>query len=350
MLILLDNCEHVLAPCAQLVERLVNAGPGATVLATSREALGVGGELVYPVPPLATPTPEEEGAEVAGHDAVRLFADRAALSAPGFTITPDNAITVASICRRLDGLPLAIELAASRMSSLSPEDVADRLDNRFRLLARSQPTSPARHQTLDATVGWSYDHLSDAERALFARLSVFSGGFTLEMVEAICTDVRVPPAQAASLTAALVDKSLIVIVETGGADGTGCWRRSRTTRARGCARPGAEAEFPRRHADWFLALAEEATQHLEDERQLTWLDRLDAERDNLQAALDWSRARARVAARGRPRRRAGLVSHQARPVRAGNCRRPPGARPSWRGAGARSRSPRAACGRALQHR
>jgi predicted ATPase/DNA-binding SARP family transcriptional activator len=290
VLILLDNCEHLLTACAQLAERLVRAGPRVTVLATSREALGVDGELIYPVPPLATPAPDEEGAEVVAHDSVRLFADRAALSAHGFTITADNASTVANICRRLDGLPLAIELAASRMSSLSPEDVADRLDNRFRLLARSQPTSPARHQTLDATVGWSYDHLSDAERALLARLSVFSGGFTLAMVETICTDARVPAAEAASLTSALVDKSLIVAVE---ATEARRYRQLETIKDYARARlreTGAAAEFSRRHADWFLAMAEEAARHLEDETQLTWLDRLEAERDNLQAALDWSRA------------------------------------------------------------
>ena len=289
VLVVLDNCEHLLSACARLAERLVGAGPNVTVLATSREAMGVSGELVIFVPPLPTPTAAEEGAELVAHDAVRLFADRAALASPGFAVTPDNAITVASICRQLDGLPLAIELAASRMSSLSPEDVADRLDNRFRILARNQPTSPARHQTLDATVAWSYGHLADAERALFARLAVFNGGFTVEMVEQVCTDTRVPRDTAAGLTAALVDKSLLVSLVTA----TGRrYRQLETIKDYARARlreTGAATEYARRHADWFAALAAEATTHLEDQGQAAWLDRLEAERENLQAALDWSR-------------------------------------------------------------
>ncbi len=288
LLVVLDNCEHLLPSCGRLAELLVRAAPQLTVLATSREALGVNGELIHAVPPLAIPAADDEGMDAAANDSVRLFADRAALSSPGFAITPDNAITVASICRQLDGLPLAIELAASRMSSLSPEDVADRLDNRFRLLARSQPTKPARHQTLDATVAWSYDHLSDAERALFARLAVFKGGFTLEQVEAICADDRVPREGAAAIAAALVDKSLVATIETAAGRR---YRLLETIRdyAQGRLREtGATHAFARRHADWFLALAEEATNHLEDHDQLAWLDRLELERDNLQAALDWA--------------------------------------------------------------
>jgi len=290
LLILLDNCEHVLSACARLSAVLLAAGPGVRVLATSREPLGVVGELVYPVRPLDVPeTTDGDALALAGSASVRLFTDRAALVSRGFTLDSDNATTVASICRRLDGLPLAIELAAARMSSLSPEDVADRLDNRFRLLARSQPGSPARHQTLQATVAWSYDHLTDGERALFARLAVFNGTFTLEMVEDICTDPSARSEPVAAVLANLVDKSLVAPIETTGGRRYRLLETIREYARDRLRESGALADVARRHADWFLRLAEEATDHLDDSGQAAWLDRLDTERDNIQAALDWSR-------------------------------------------------------------
>ena len=289
LLVVLDNCEHLLQATARLAELLLAAGPKVSVLTTSREALGMAGELVYSVPPLTTPEAyADDETTLVGYDAIRLFADRAALASRGFTITSENAATVASICRRLDGLPLAIELAAARMNALSPEDVADRLDNRFRLLARSQPVSPARHQTLEATVAWSYEHLADAERALFTHLAAFNGSFTLEMVEAICTDARVPQSQVAAVLAGLIDKSLVVALETEGG------RRYRLLETiRDYARSlldatGTADEIRRRHRDWFLELSGEAQAHQDDSSQLAWLNRFETERENLQAALDWS--------------------------------------------------------------
>lgn len=289
VLVLLDNCEHQIAASRSTAEALLAAGPRVRVLATSREALGIHGERVYRVPPLTVPgTVDASVEQLAASPAVELYADRAGLVSSGFAITAENAQTIASICRRLDGLPLAIELAAARMGSLAPEDVADRLDNRFRLLARNEPSAAHRHQTLDATVAWSYDHLSDTERALFARLSVFNGGFTLQMVEEICPDERVPVENAASLLSGLVDKSLV-------APAVGTGRRYRLLETiRDYARDrlrdgGAEGSLERRHANWFAALAEEAAEHAEGPEQLGWLDRLESERDNLQAALDWAR-------------------------------------------------------------
>ena len=289
VLVLLDNCEHQIPAARATAEALLAAGPRVRVLATSREALGVDGERVHRVPPLIVPDAVDAPLErLAATPAVALYADRAGLVSSGFAITAENAQTVASICRRLDGLPLAIELAAARMGSLAPEDVADRLDNRFRLLARNEPSLAPRHQTLDATVAWSYDHLTDGERALFARLSVFNGGFTLQMVEEICPDERLPAEHAASLLAGLVDKSLVVA-------GGGAGRRYRLLETiRDYARDrlrdaGAEASLERRHATWFATLAEDAARHVEDPEQLSWLDRLETERDNLQAALDLAR-------------------------------------------------------------
>jgi predicted ATPase/DNA-binding winged helix-turn-helix (wHTH) protein len=299
VLVILDNCEHQIPAARAMAEALLAAGPRVQVLATSREALGIEGERVYRVPPLAVPDSVDASMEeLASSPAVQLYADRAALVASGFAISDDNARTITSICRRLDGLPLAIELAAARMGSLAPEDVADRLDNRFRLLARNQSALAPRHQTLDATVAWSYDHLSDAERALFARLAIFNGGFTLPMVEAICTERDEPAESAALLLSGLVDKSLVVAVESVAGRR---YRLLETIRdyARDRLRDtGAEAALARRHADWFARLAEEAARHAEDPEQLSWLDRLETERDNLQAALEWARAageRARVA-------------------------------------------------------
>jgi predicted ATPase/DNA-binding SARP family transcriptional activator len=289
VLVILDNCEHQIPAARTMAEALLAAGPQVRVLVTSREALGLEGERIYLVPPLEVPDSDDAtAATLAGYPAVQLYADRAALVASDFAINEDNAQTVSSICRRLDGLPLAIELAAARMGSLAPEDVADRLDNRFRLLARNQPTAVPRHQTLDATVAWSYDHLSDAERGLFARLAVFNGTFNVAMVEEVGSDRRVARDAAASVLSGLVDKSLVVPLENS------LGRRYRLLEtikdyARDRLREtGSVAAVQRRHADWFARLAEEAAEHFEDQGQLAWLERLDLDRDNLQAALDWS--------------------------------------------------------------
>jgi predicted ATPase len=193
LLLVLDNCEHLVDACARLADTLLRAGPGLHLLATSRQALGMAGEAAYRVPSLPLPEGDEAEeadsprmADLAGYAAVRLFVERARLGQPGFALTPQNAQAVVQICRRLDGIPLAIELAAARLAVLAPAQLAGRLDDRFRLLTSGNRAAPERHQTLRAVVDWSYDLLSEPERLLFARLAVFAGGFTLEAAEQVC--------------------------------------------------------------------------------------------------------------------------------------------------------------------
>lgn len=287
VLVVLDNCEHLLAACADLAEVLLQSGPGVSVLATSREALRVPGETTYPVPPLATPPADDSGGrEIGAFDAMRLFADRAALASRGFVLSDSNSGIVAAICRQLDGLPLAIELAAACVRSLTPEDIAARLEDRFRLLRDGSRTSPPRHQTLHAAIDWSYQLLTDDERTLFNRLSVFAGGCTLDAAEAICSGDGLERADILGLLSRLVDTSLVVLALTPA--GTGRYRLLETIRQ--FARDGlgrAEAvSIRRRHREWFSALAKTADTHLDDSDQLTLLDRLHDDRDNLQAALE----------------------------------------------------------------
>ncbi|GFJ94397.1 BTAD domain-containing putative transcriptional regulator [Phytohabitans rumicis] len=272
LLIVLDNCEHVVADAARLAARLLGACPGLRILATSREPLGLTGEALCPVVGLAVPPPDAVDALVV-YPAVRLFADRAADVAPGFAVD-DNHDAVLRICRTLDGLPLAIELAAARLRALPVAEVAARLDDRFRLLNRGSRTAEPRHQTLRAVVGWSWDLLDAAEQRLARRLTVFAGGATLAAAEAVCgADVDV-------LTG-LVDKSLVV------ATGDRYWMLEtvRAFCAERLAEAGEIAELRAAHAAYFLDLARTADPHLRRAEQLEWLRRLDADRDNLHAAL-----------------------------------------------------------------
>ncbi|MBW3612366.1 MAG: winged helix-turn-helix domain-containing protein [Chloroflexi bacterium] len=289
VLVVLDNCEHLLAACARLVEVLLQSGPGVSVLATSREALRVPGETTYAVPPLATPPADGSGGrDIGAFDAMRLFADRAALASRGFVLSDRNSGVVAEICRQLDGLPLAIELAAARVRSLAPEEIAARLEDRFRLLKDGGRTSPGRHKTLHAAIDWSYQLLTDDERALFTRLSVFAGGCTLEAAEAICSGDGLDRADVLDLLSRLVDKSLVVLSLTPA--GTGRYRLLETIRqfAQGCLGEAEVASVQRRHREWFSSLAHAADAHLDGSDQLALLDRLHDDRDNLQAALERS--------------------------------------------------------------
>ncbi|MBG0830453.1 winged helix-turn-helix domain-containing protein [Planomonospora sp. ID67723] len=277
VLLVLDNCEHVVEAAAGLAGRLLGACPGLRVLATSREALGITGESLHPVPPLALPSP---GAPAADSPAVRLFADRAAAVRPDFAADfASQETTVAAvtrICRALDGLPLAIELAAARLRSLTVAEVAARLDDRFALLSRGSRTAQPRHRTLRAVVEWSWELLDERERTLARRLTVFTGGATLQAAERVCA-----VGDTDGVLASLVDKSL---VEMAG----GRYRMLETIRAF-CAERLAEAgeaeRLRRAHLDHYLDLAETADPHLRRAGQLEWLARLDAERDNLHAAL-----------------------------------------------------------------
>jgi predicted ATPase/DNA-binding SARP family transcriptional activator len=281
MLLVLDNCEHVVEAAARLTHRLLSACPMLRILATSREPLGITGETLWPVPPLALPPPGATPAEPLGYPAVRLFADRAAAVRPDFAVDAANADAVLRICRTLDGLPLAIELAAARLRSLSLAEVAGGLDDRFRLLSRGDRTAQPRHQTLRAVVEWSWDLLDDAERALARRLAVFVGGASREAAERVC---GLPAAEVAELLASLADRSL---VEAAGEDARR-YRMLDTVRAF-CAERLAEAGEQERlrlaHAAYFLELAQTADLHLRSAGQLEWLGRLDAEHDDLSAAL-----------------------------------------------------------------
>jgi DNA-binding NtrC family response regulator/predicted ATPase len=289
-LLILDNCEHLVAACAELVETLLRACPELRVLTTSRERLNIAGESIFPVPPLAVPDEQARtAAQLGDSEAVRLFVDRARLVSPEFALTDENAGPVARVCCRLDGLPLAIELAAARVRMLRIEQILARLNDRFALLTGGSRTT-SRQQTLRAALDWSHELLSPPERALLRRLSVFAGGFTLDAVEGIGAGPVVEPAKVLDLLGQLVDKSLVA-VETGTAAGPVARYRLLETIWEYCREQaiaaGEVAWLRDRHRTWFLALAEEAERQGRGPQQVSWLDRLETEYDNLQAALGW---------------------------------------------------------------
>lgn len=291
VVLILDNCEHVLDAAAKLAEFLLGRCPRLKILATSREPLGIVGESLCSVLPLATPEPGAADRAVLNTPAVRLFIDRAAMVRPGFAVTAANTAAVTEICRRLDGLPLAIELAAARLRNLTVEAVSARLNNRFRLLSGGNRTAMARHQTLRAVVAWSWQLLTDSEQILIERLSVFPGGATAETAEAVCVGGAVLPEDAVGdLLMSLADKSLLVVVEPTNVDaGTEPrYRMLETVREYAAQRldeRGEAAALRAAHARCFLDLAEAAEPRLRTAEQLVWLDRLSTERDNLLAAL-----------------------------------------------------------------
>ncbi|WP_369217596.1 ATP-binding protein, partial [Streptomyces flavofungini] len=274
LLLILDNCEHVIGAAAELAETLLTHCPGLTILATSREPLGVPGESVRPVEPLP-PDP-----------AHRLFAERATAVRPGFD-AEESAGAVAEICRRLDGLPLAIELAAARLRLLTPRQIADRLDDRFRLLTSGARTVLPRQQTLRAVVDWSWELLGEAERTVLREASVFAGSWDLPAAEAVCSG------PATDLIGALVDKSLIVTVPCGDDEDGGMRYRLLETiheyaTERAAETPDLLAAAGRRHSAYFRALVERAEPLLRSAEQLPWIERLETELDNIRAAMHHS--------------------------------------------------------------
>ncbi|RAJ33244.1 putative ATPase [Kitasatospora sp. SolWspMP-SS2h] len=290
LLLVLDNCEHLLDGAAELAAGLLSRAPHVRVLATSREPLGLTGESLCPVPSLPLPPLTPGAADgpdaVLGSPAVRLFADRAAAVRPGFRVDADRAPLVVDICRALDGIPLAIELAAARTRSLTLRQIADRLDDRFRLLAGGDRAALPRHRTLRAVVDWSWELLADAERVVLAGLSVFAGGATPVHAERVCGPLA-PGADVVGVIAALIDKSLVRAVEDG-AGGEVRYQLLETVRAYAAeksAESGAAARTADAHAACFLALAERAEPELRGPGQVRWSARLDAERDDLNAAL-----------------------------------------------------------------
>lgn len=288
LLLILDNCEHLLDASAALAASLLRAAPALRILVTSREALNLPGEAVWQVPPLELPPESESLAsrDLLAFDAIRLFADRAAAGS-SFQVTPEHATTVAEICRRLDGVPLAIELAAARVKILSVDQIRDRLRDRFRLLVGDKRTVVARQRTLEATVDWSYDLLTDTERLLLARLSVFSGGWTLEAAEEVCAGGVIREGDILDLLGRLVDKSLVIV--DGLTDRDRRYRLLETIRQYAQNRLGCLGEadtVSQAHFTSFLTLARHAESNICGPDQVAWLDRLELEHDNFRTAID----------------------------------------------------------------
>jgi predicted ATPase len=288
LLLVLDNCEHVLESAAHIVETIVKSCPGVSVLATSRERLGVADEHLWPVAPLETP-PGESALEGVRHaPAVQLFVERARAALPDFDVTADNAIHITGLCNALDGLPLALELAAARLSALTLEDITIGLGRRLDFLSHAQRGAEPRHRTLRHVVNWSYDLLDEPERRLFERLSVFAGGFTLEQVEAVCPDDHVSPERTIDLLASLVEKSMVVHAEMAP---SGRYRMLETLRRYAHVRlkeRGEHGTFKRAHARYMLEFAEAGSVEISGADEAAWFPRIDAEIDNLRIAHGWA--------------------------------------------------------------
>jgi len=287
LLLILDNCEHLVAACARLATQLLKSGPNLKILASSREHLNIAGETTFLVPALASADPQRKlvAAALSEYDATRLFVDRASAVQPAFKVSDKNAAAVADICHRLDGIPLAIELAAARVRALSVETIAARLSDRFRLLVGGDRSALPRQQTLRALIDWSYDLLTERERAVLRRLAVFAGGWTIEGAEAVVPDGDVQGADVLELLTNLVEKSLVVVDPVGGRyrllDTVRQYAQERLDRS------GEASDTSTRHLAFFLALAEEARPALAGPEQAAWLARLDLERENLLAAHAW---------------------------------------------------------------
>ncbi|HUB40402.1 MAG TPA: helix-turn-helix domain-containing protein [Streptosporangiaceae bacterium] len=297
VLIVLDNCEHLIGGCARVAEAIVRRCRRVRLIATSREPLGIGGETIYRVPSLSLPGPEDCGPgspAIESSDAVALFADRARAHGIHLSLDGEAGPLVVSVCRRLDGMPLAIELAAARLRSMSLAELNGRLDQRFRLLTGGNRTALERQQTLRATVGWSYSLLTDAEQLLLGRLSVFAGGFGLDAAEAVCGSGDIDVPEVAGLLGSLVDKSL---VEPEPAGETLRYRLLETIRLFAAERlaetgDGQPAAVSAAHCAHYLALAETAARHLTGPEQGSWLARLDADQANLRRAAQHAAGRA----------------------------------------------------------
>ncbi len=291
MLLVLDNCEHLIEACARLVDALLRSCEHLRVLATSREALGVAGEVNWLVPSLTVPDAGRLPAtqSLTQYEAVQLFLERARSRLPTFVLTPENARSVVNICRTLDGIPLAIELATARMTALAVEQIAERLEDSLGLLTTGSRTAAPRQRTLKATLAWSYELLSEPERALFGRLSVFAGGWTLEAAEAIGAEPGarggIEEDEILDLLGRLVDKSLVAAEASG--DGAPRYRMLEPVRQYGWEKLEETEQVRERHARYYLALAEAAEPELVGAGQVAWLERLTTEYANLRAALSW---------------------------------------------------------------
>ncbi|HET6884716.1 MAG TPA: BTAD domain-containing putative transcriptional regulator, partial [Rubrobacteraceae bacterium] len=290
MLLVLDNCEHLVDAVARLVEDLLRSCPNLRLLATSREALGVAGEINLPVPPLSLPDPGRlmTVEELEGYGSARLFVERALYRPSAFTLTPENAGAVAEVCRQLEGIPLAIELAAARVGVLAVEQIAERLSDSLGLLTGGGRTLTSRQRTLRGSLDWSFALLDEPERKLFGRLAVFAGGWSLEAAQAVCSEDGIGQDFVLDLLSELVDKSLVMV----GSTASGATRYRMLEPIRQYAREklevgGGAEEAQGRHAAFFLDVAEEAEPELAGPRSGPWVGRLEEEHDNLRAALSW---------------------------------------------------------------
>ena len=296
LLLVLDNCEHLIDECIRLVDVLLRSCLNLKIMVASREALGITGESAYRVPSLSLPDPSNLPPleNFSNYESVNLFIDRAVAAVSTFRVTDQSAPAVAQICHRLDGIPLAIELAAARVRVLEVEEITTRLDEDFRLLTGGSRTALPRQQTLRAMIDWSYNLLSEKERILFNRLSVFMGGWTLEAAEAICSGEDIDSYEVLDLLTSLVDKSLVITEGVYSGDGGGGKKRYHlleTVRQYARDRILDSGESPSlrdRHLEWCLDLVERADPELRGPNQVEWLDTLEAEHDNLRAALEWS--------------------------------------------------------------
>jgi predicted ATPase/serine/threonine protein kinase len=288
LLLVLDNCEQVVDAAAKLAETLLRACPEMRILATSREALGIGGETVMPLSPLPCPDTYSDATGLGpGNDAVALFTERAAAAVPGFALTAENTATIAQICSRLDGLPLAIELAAARLRAMSPDQILDRLSDRFTLLTRGSRRAPTRQQTLAWSIGWSYDLCTSEEQRLWGRLSVFSGSFELQAAEEIC-GYNMGAEDFDDLVSSLVDKSILLRTEEGGVVRLRLLDTVRDYGRERLEQTGDYWQLRRRHCDWYRQLARDAEAGWFSASQVRWLDRVQRELPNLREALAFS--------------------------------------------------------------
>ena len=288
-LLILDNCEHLVDACADLVETLLRACPGLRVLATSRQSLRLDGEATLTVHPLSVPADESSctPAELATYESASLLVERATAVLPGFQVTDANCATIAKLCQALEGMPLAIELAVARLRVLSLEQILERLTDRYKLLTAGARNAPARQQTLRALINWSWDLCSDAERLLWSRVSVFSGGLELDAAEVVCADDRLPADTVLDLIASLVDKSVL----TRSGDGNARYKMLEVTREHGAAEliaAGEHDDVARRHRDWYAQLAARSDRDWVGPRQLALTQRLRHEQANLRVALEYS--------------------------------------------------------------
>ena len=285
ILIILDNCEHLINACADLTERLLSSCPKLKIIATSRESLNCSGEQIFKIPALSHPDPNSKDTpeQLTQYESVRLFIERALSVNPKFRVNNENAPALADVCSRLDGIPLAIELAAARIKTLSIEKIFERLDDRFNLLTGGKRTALPRQQTLRALIDWSYDLLTESEKIIWSRLSVFSGGWTLEAAEEICSDNTIKKNDIIDHLSELVEKSIIIYNES-----KERYNILETIKQYGREKLEYENEIFQRHLDYYLYLAQRAEPELNRSDAKLWLDKLEADHNNFIISIEWS--------------------------------------------------------------